>query len=98
MKHAALSELPLEEIKRIAAIHGAHNLMVFGSRARGDHRPDSNLDFLVDFEPGRSLLDAVGLEQNLEDLLGMKVQAVTRRSLRPSVRDEVLAEAVALQL
>ena len=85
-----------EEILRIAARHGAVNIRVFGSVARGDARPDSDVDFLVDLEPGRSLLDLGGLLMVLQDLLGRNVDVVTERGLRPRIRDRVLAEAMAL--
>ena len=70
-----------EEILRIATLYGARNLRVFGSVARGEARPDSDLDLLVEFEPGRSLLDHVALQQDLGDLLGRKIHVVTDRSL-----------------
>ena len=61
MDIAELLEKKKEEILRIAARHGARNVRVFGSVARGEARPDSDVDFLVDMEPGRSLLDMGGL-------------------------------------
>lgn len=80
----------------MAKLHGASSLQVLGSRSREDHGPASDLDLLVEFEEGRSLLDAVGLEQDLSDLLGIRVQIVTPASLSPHIRAEVLAEARAL--
>jgi predicted nucleotidyltransferase len=85
-----------EEIVAIASGYGASNLRLFGSRARGESRPDSDLDVLVDLAPGRSLLDLVGLQQDLEELLGCKVDVVTERSLNRYIRDRVLAEATPL--
>mgnify|MGYP001559670917 CR=1 FL=1 len=82
-----------EEILRIAARYGARNVRVFGSAARGEARPDSDIDILVEWEPGRSLLDHVALMQDLEDLLDTKVDVVTRDALHRYIRDEVLAEA-----
>ena len=82
-----------EEIFRIAARHGARNLRVFGSVARGEAGPDSDLDLLVDVEPGRSLLDLGGLLMELQDLLGCRVDVVTERGLRERIRERVLGEA-----
>jgi len=86
-----------DEILRLARAHGAHNLRLFGSAARGDDRPDSDLDLLVEMEPGRSLVDHVALKQDLEELLGHDVDVVTEQSLHPRLRDRVLREAVSLQ-
>jgi uncharacterized protein len=75
---------------------GARNVRVFGSVARGDADERSDIDFLVDLEPGRSLLDLGGLNLDLERLLGSKVDVVSSRGLRDRVRERVLREAVAL--
>ena len=85
-----------QEILAIAARHGAHNLRVFGSVARGEAGPESDLDILVEMEPGKSLLDHVALMQDLEDLLQRKVHVVSERSLHWYIRDRVLAEAISL--
>lgn len=85
-----------EEILRIASAHGARNVRVFGSAALGNASPDSDLDLLVEFESGRSLLDHVGLSQDLEALLGRKVDVVTERALHWYVREKVLQQAVPL--
>jgi predicted nucleotidyltransferase len=83
------------EILGVARKRRAHRLAVFGSVARGEVRPNSDLDLLVDFEPGASLLDHVGLFQDLEELLGVGVDVVSRRALMP--RDSCIrAEAVEL--
>jgi predicted nucleotidyltransferase len=79
-----------------AAQHGARNVRVFGSVARGEAGEKSDIDFLVELEPGRSLLDHAALLVELEELLGHRVDVVTERGLRPRVRDRVLREAVAL--
>jgi predicted nucleotidyltransferase len=85
-----------EAILQIAAKHGARNVRVFGSVARGEADEQSDIDFLVDMEPGRSLLDLGGLLVDLQDLLGQNVDVVTERGLKPRIRDRVLHEAVAL--
>lgn len=81
------------EIMRIAAKYGARNVRLFGSVARGDDSQDSDVDFLVDLEPGRSLFDLGGLLMDLQALLACKVDVVTERGLRPRIRDRVLKEA-----
>jgi len=82
-----------EEILRVASRRGATNVRVFGSVARGDEQADSDLDFLVDLEPGRSLLDLGGLLMDLQELLGRKVDVVTENGLHWYIRDRVLKEA-----
>jgi uncharacterized protein len=85
-----------DEILFLAAKHGAFNVRVFGSVARGEARSDSDVDFLVDMEPQRSLLDQVGLIQDLEDLLGRKVDVATELGLREHFRARILRDAVPL--
>jgi len=85
-----------EEILRIAEKYGARNVRVFGSVARGEARPDSDVDFLIDMEPGHGYFDLAGLMIDLEDLLGCKVDVGTARSLKERIRDGVLQEAVPL--
>ena len=94
--------LTMEELRRrraeildLARKRGAHRIAVFGSVVRGEARLDSDLDLLVGFEPGASLLDRVALVQDLEKLLGLEVDVVTRNALKP--RDErICAEAIDL--
>lgn len=85
-----------EEILRIAESHGARNVRIFGSVARHQANPDSDLDLLVRLEPGYSLLDLIAIKQDLEDLLGCRVDVVTEASLSPYIRDQVLQEASSL--
>lgn len=84
------------EILHIATRHGARKVRVFGSVARGEAGPESDLDILVDLEPGRSLLDHAALVVELETLLGCRVEVATERGLRGRARDRVLREAVPL--
>ena len=85
-----------EEILRLAEQRGAHSLRVFGSVARGEANENSDLDLLVAWEPGRSLLDHAGLVQDLQELRGVKVHVGTERSLHWYVRDRILLEATPL--
>jgi uncharacterized protein len=82
-----------EEILRIAASRGAYNVRVFGSAIRDDAGPSSDVDFLVDLEPERSLLDIGGLVMDLRNLLGLEVDIVTEKGLHWYIRDQVIAEA-----
>ena len=85
-----------DEILRVAAKYGASNVRVFGSVARGEAGPESDVDLLVELEPGRSLLDHVALLQDLEDMLFRKVDVVNEKALHPCVRGRVLREATPL--
>jgi predicted nucleotidyltransferase len=88
-----LPELRLA-IVAAAASCGASNVRLFGSAARGEERTDSDVDFLVRLEPGRTLLDLVRLESRLEQMLGRPVDVVTETSLKEPVRSKALSEAV----
>jgi uncharacterized protein len=81
------------EIQRVASEHGVRRLRVFGSHGRGQATESSDLDLLVNFEPGRDLLDLVGLKQDLERLLGCHVDIVEEEGLSPYLRERVLQEA-----
>ncbi len=85
-----------EEILRLAAKRGARNVRIFGSVARGQARPDSDIDFLVDLETGRSLLDLGGLLNDLQKLLDRPVDVVTESGLRERIRARVLKDAIPL--
>ncbi|MGB4862662.1 MAG: nucleotidyltransferase family protein [Tepidiformaceae bacterium] len=85
-----------QEILALAAQHGARNIRVFGSVARGTADASSDIDILVDLESGRSLVDLGQLLTELSDLLGDNVDVVTASGLRGRLKDRVLAEAVSL--
>jgi predicted nucleotidyltransferase len=85
-----------QEILGYAAKHGAHNVRVFGSAARGDGKATSDVDLLVEMEPGRSLLDPVGLSQDLEDLMGARVDVLSDGGVSPHLRERIYAEAIPL--
>ena len=85
-----------EEILQIAARHGARNVRLFGSIARSEADKNSDIDLVVDFDPDRSLLDHAGLWLDLQELLGLKVDVVSERGIKPRIRERVLKEAVPL--
>jgi len=85
-----------DDVLRIAAKHGACNVCVFGSAVRGEERPDSDIDFLVDVGPTTSSWFPAGLILDLEEILGRRVEIVTKKALNPYVREYVLREAVPL--
>jgi len=88
--------MKLEEVRsRILPIlkrYGIRRASVFGSFARGEEREDSDIDILVEFEEGKSLLDLVGLKMDLEEALGRKVDVLTYKSLHPLLEDRILQE------
>ena len=96
MAIAELVKSKRKEILATAGKYGAHNVRVFGSVARNEARADSDVDFLVNLEAGRSLLDLGGLLMELRALLGRDVDVVTEKGLRQRIRERVLKEAVPL--
>ncbi|QYG92219.1 nucleotidyltransferase family protein [Iamia sp. SCSIO 61187] len=91
-----LVEAHRDEIKAIVARHHGLSVALFGSVARGDERPDSDVDFLVELAPDARPFAILAIGADLEAALGVKVDVGTTGSLRPRLRDEVLAEAVPL--
>ena len=84
-------------IEAMAAQYGARRLRVFGSVARGDERPDSDVDFLVELPQGYDLItQRLPLTQNLEDMLHRKVELIPEHELNPHIREQVMKEAVEL--
>jgi predicted nucleotidyltransferase len=84
------------KILELATRHGARNVRVFGSTVRGEAGPLSDIDLLIDVEPGRTLLDVIGFEQDLEELLGCRVEVLTDAGLSPYLQQRILAEAAVL--
>ena len=91
-----LLESRRNEILDLAVGHGAKNIRVFGSAARGEGGPASDVDLLVDMEKGRNLLDLVGFWQDLEELLGCRVDIITDGGISPYLRERIYAEAIPL--
>ena len=92
----ALIDAKRNEILAVAARYGITNVRVFGSVARREARPDSDLDLLVTFGPGTSLLDHAGFQLDLEDLLGIQVEVASDRGLKDRIRETVMREAIPL--
>ncbi len=85
-----------EEILKLSMQYGAREIQLIGSVARGGDTPQSDIDFLVDFEPGRSLLDHAQLMIALEQLLQCKVEIASKKGLKTEYRDKILREAIPL--
>ena len=85
-----------DDIMALATKHGISNVRVFGSVARGEDRPDSDIDFLISLERGRNIMDWSGFWVDLEDLLGKKVDVFPEKNLRWSLKEPVLTEAITL--
>ncbi len=96
MKIKEILQQKREEILYLAAQHGASNVRIFGSVARGEEREDSDIDFLVDMDSDRTLLDRIGLIQDLEDLLGRKVDVATFKGLREYFRKRIMSQVISL--
>ncbi|BAI89274.1 MULTISPECIES: nucleotidyltransferase family protein [Limnospira] len=85
-----------DEILAVAQQHGAFNVRIFGSVARGEEREDSDIDFLVEMNSNCSLLDRIALIQDLEDLLNRKVDVTTVKNLREYFRERIINQAIPL--
>jgi hypothetical protein len=96
MDYQALLNQKRKEILATAARYGAYDVRVFGSVARGETNDASDIDILVNLEPGRSLMDLGGLLYDLQNLLGAEVDVVTEKGLRACIREQVLREAISL--
>jgi hypothetical protein len=96
MNISELLQQKRRQVLEIAAGHGARNVRLFGSVARGEATATSDLDLLIEMAPERTLLDIVAIKQDLEELLGCKVDVVTEAAISPYLRDKVLHEAVRL--
>ncbi|HUG77701.1 MAG TPA: nucleotidyltransferase family protein [Burkholderiales bacterium] len=81
-------------IRTLARAYGARSIELFGSAARGEERPGSDLDFMVELEPGRSLLDLIGLGEDLQQALGRKVEAVSKPAMKPRVLARAQRDAI----
>lgn len=81
----------LKELRPDLAAEGVTHLAIFGSRARGDHRPDSDVDILIEVDPSKqfSLLDVIGVQHHVLDRTGIAANALMRRSLKPEFRQRV---------
>lgn len=91
-----LGKMPPEQIVETARRHGARRVRMFGSVARGTQTSESDLDLLVELEPGRDLFDLIEMKRELEGALGRSVDVVTEGALSPYIREKVLREALPL--
>lgn len=96
MRPSAALAAKRNQVLALAAARGARELRVFGSVARGEDHEGSDIDLLIAMPLGTSLLQIVGLQQEIEDALGMRVDLCTERELHPTLRPRILAEARAL--
>ena len=91
-----LKEEIKEKIISILVKHGIKRILVFGSYARNEATPESDLDLIVDFPEGTSLLDHVGIEMELSEALNMKIDLLSRNGISPYIKDNVLKEAIVI--
>jgi len=84
------------ELREVLRRHGVTNPEIFGSAARGDDHEGSDVDILVDFPPGTSIIDIIGIQHELEDLLGVHVDLVPRNGLKERVRVRAAKDLIAL--
>ena len=91
-----LKEEIKEKIISILVKHGIKRILVFGSYARNEAKPTSDLDLIVDFPEGTSLLDHVGIEIELSEALNMKIDLLSRNGISPYIKDHVLKEAIVI--
>ncbi len=96
MDYQSLLQQNREQILKVAERYGAYNVRVFGSVARGEADEASDIDFLVNLEAGRSLMDLGGLLYDLQNLLGVPVDVVTENGLRTRIRERVIQESIPL--
>lgn len=96
MKLNELLQIKKQEILRIAKEHGVIRIRTFGSVVRGEATGKSDIDFLIQLQEGRSLLDLIGFKQDLEELFGRKVDVVSEGGVSPYLKDRIFREAVPL--
>jgi predicted nucleotidyltransferase len=96
MNKKLLLQQKKEQILAIAAQYGASNIRIFGSVAKGKETPESDIDFLVELAPDRTLLDQIGLIQSLQDLLKCNVDLAEEDSLHSLIKEQILQDAISL--
>ena len=94
MKSIDLLNEKRSEILKVAEVNGVVKISLFGSVARKQDNDKSDIDFLVEFEDGRTLFDLIRLKHDLESLLDKEVDVVTKKSLHPLIKEQVMTEAV----
>ncbi len=96
MNTLSILQIRKAEILALAAKHGASNVRLFGSVVRGEDQPDSDVDLLVDMQENRGLFDLIGLQQDIEKMLGRKVDVLTPDGINRYLKDRILGEAAPL--